>query len=72
MAAHLLFPSIPMAVAATMGGAMVATLKAPIFSALFVMLIAQKEAGPVIAIAVVVGLLATARLSLVSPQPAQS
>lgn len=72
MAAHLLFPSIPMAVAvaATMGGAMVATMKAPIFSALFVALMVQSSTGPVIAIGVVVGLLATARLSLVqAPAP---
>jgi H+/Cl- antiporter ClcA len=66
MAVHLIFPGIPMAVAvaATMGGAMVATMKAPIFSALFVMLMVQPEASPVIAIAVIVGLLATARLSM--------
>lgn len=72
MAAHLLFPSIPMAVAvaATMGGAMVATMKAPIFSALFVALMVQSSTGPVIAIGVVVGLLATARLSLIqAPAP---
>ena len=71
MATNLMFPSIPVpvAVAATMGGAMVATMKAPIFSALFVLLLVQKEAGPVIAIAVVVGLLATAKLSLVPPPP---
>ncbi|MFZ2362206.1 MAG: chloride channel protein [Anaerolineae bacterium] len=72
MAANLVFPSIPapVAVAATMGGAMVATMKAPIFSALFVALMVQSSTGPVIAIAVVVGLLATARLSLVqAPSP---
>jgi len=68
LAAHLIFPSIPpaVAVAATMGGAMVATMKAPIFSALFVMVLVQREASPVIAIAVIVGALATARLSMVS------
>lgn len=74
MAAHLLFPSIPMAVAvaATMGGAMVATMKAPIFSALFVALMVQSSTGPVIAIGVVVGLLATARLSLIQAPAPQS
>ena len=76
LAAHLIFPDIPMAVAvaATMGGAMVATMKAPIFSALFVMVLVQREASPVIAIAVIVGALATARLSLVSapPKPAEA
>jgi H+/Cl- antiporter ClcA len=71
LAVHLIFPEIPMAVAvaATMGGAMVATMKAPIFSALFVMVLVQREASPVIAIAVIVGALATARLSLVSAPP---
>jgi hypothetical protein len=39
-------------------------LSAPIFLALFVAVWVQHEAGPVIAIAVIVGLLATARLSL--------
>lgn len=71
MATNLVFPSIPVpvAVAATMGGAMVATMKAPIFSALFVTLLIQREASPVVAIAVIVGLLATAKLSLVPPPP---
>ena len=68
LAAHLIFPDIPMAVAvaATMGGAMVATMKAPIFSALFVAVLVQREASPVIAIAVIVGALATARISMTS------
>jgi len=71
LAAHLIFPSIPVAVAvaATMGGAMVATMKAPIFSALFVMVLVQREASPVIAIAVIVGALATARISMTSGKP---
>jgi H+/Cl- antiporter ClcA len=71
LAVHLLFPAIPTAVtvAATMAGAMVATMKAPIFSALFVAVLVQREAAPVIAIAVIVGLLATARLSM-TPAPA--
>jgi H+/Cl- antiporter ClcA len=44
MAVHNLFPSIPLEVAAsaTMAGAMVAVMKAPLFSALFAMLIFQK------------------------------
>lgn len=72
MAANLLFPEIPLAVAvsATMGGAMVTTMKAPIFSALFVVVLVQIEASPVIAIAVIVGLLATARLSMTPRPPA--
>ena len=72
MAAHLIFPAIsePVAVAAAMGGAMVATLKAPIFSALFVTVLVQREAAPVIAIAVIVGLLSTARISMKSGRTA--
>jgi H+/Cl- antiporter ClcA len=68
LAAHSIFPAIPVAVAvaATMGGAMVATMKAPIFSALFVAVLVQREASPVIAIAVIVGALATARISMTS------
>ncbi len=72
LATNLIFPSIPMAVAvaATMAGAMVATMKAPLFSALFTAMLVERSAGPVIAIAVIVGLLATARLSMMLP-PAQ-
>ncbi len=70
-AAHLIFPAIPeaVAVAAAMSGAMVATMKAPIFSALFVMVLVQKETAPIVAIAVIVGLLATARISMTSTRP---
>lgn len=70
MAAHLIFPDIPpaVAVAATMAGAMVATMKAPIFTAMFVLILVQSEAAPVIAIAVIMGLLASARLSMM-PKP---
>jgi H+/Cl- antiporter ClcA len=73
MAAHLIFPTIPeaVAVAAAMGGTMVATMKAPIFSALFVTVLVQIEASPVIAIAVIVGALATARISMIAA-PAES
>ncbi len=72
MAAHLLVPSIPeaVAVAATLGGALVATLKAPIFSALFVMVLVQHETSPVVAMAVIVSALATARISLTSGRSA--
>jgi H+/Cl- antiporter ClcA len=71
VAVNLIFPSIPIAVcvAATMAGAMVATMKAPLFTALFVAILVQREAYPVIAIAVIVGLLATMKLSMV-PRPA--
>jgi H+/Cl- antiporter ClcA len=70
MAAHLIFPDIPpaVAVAATMAGAMVATMKAPIFTTMFVLILVQSEAAPVIAIAVIMGLLASARLSMM-PKP---
>lgn len=66
LATSLIFPGIPpaVAVAATMGGVMVATLKAPLFSALFVALLVQSETAPVIAIAVIVGVLATTRFSM--------
>lgn len=66
LATSLIFPEVPPAVgvAATMGGVMVATLKAPLFSALFVALLVQSETAPVIAIAVIVGVLATTRFSM--------
>ena len=66
MAVHNLFPSIPLAVAAsaTMAGAMVAVMKAPLFSALFAMLIFQKEEGPVIAIATVFSFMSTMSFSI--------
>jgi H+/Cl- antiporter ClcA len=72
MAAHFIFPGIPeaVAVAATLGGALVATMKAPIFSALFIMVLVQRETAPVVAIAVIVGTLATARITMRSSQPA--
>jgi len=71
-AAHLLFPEIPeaVAVAGTLGGALVTTMKAPIFSALFVMVLVQRETSPVIAVAAVVAALATAPLTIKSSQSA--
>jgi H+/Cl- antiporter ClcA len=73
MAMNLVFPSIPVpvAVAATMGGAMVATMKAPIFSAIFVTLLVERSVSPIVAIAVIVGVIATAKLSMVPPPPKQ-
>jgi hypothetical protein len=53
-----------------LGGALVA-MKAPIFSALFVMVLVQNETAPVIAIAVIVGMLATARVSMLNARKAQ-
>jgi H+/Cl- antiporter ClcA len=71
-AVHQLFPGIPeaVAVAGTAGGALVTTMKAPIFSAVFVMVLVQHETSPVIAIAVMAAALATARLPIKSTQPA--
>jgi H+/Cl- antiporter ClcA len=62
MAVHLVFPGIPVAVAAaaTMAGALVAALKAPLFAALFTTVLVQKETAAVIAVAVVVSALVTA------------
>ena len=66
LAASLLLPGIPVAVAvaATMAGALVAALKAPLFAALFTTVLVQKETAPVIAVAVVVAALLTALLAL--------
>lgn len=69
-AAHLVFPQIPeaVAVAGTLGGALVATMTAPVFSALFVMVLVQRETSAVIAIAVVASALVTPRLTMKSDQ----
>jgi len=66
LAASILFPGIPVAVAvaATMAGALVATLKAPLFAALFTLILVQKETAAVIAVAVVVSALLTSLLAL--------
>ena len=69
-AAHIVFPQIPeaIAIAGTLGGALVATMKAPVFSVLFVMVLVQPETSAVIAISVVTSALATARLTMKSGQ----
>jgi H+/Cl- antiporter ClcA len=66
LAANLLFPHIPVAVAvaATMAGALVATMRAPLFAALFTVTLVQREAGAVIAVAVVASALLAALLAL--------
>jgi len=66
MAADLLFPGVPVAVAvaAMMAGALVATLRAPLYAALFTVVLVQKETASVIAVAVVVSALLTALLAL--------
>ncbi|RIK45355.1 MAG: hypothetical protein DCC59_18060, partial [Chloroflexi bacterium] len=66
LATNQLFPTIPaaVAVAATMGGVVVATFRAPLFAILFTLVLVQHETAPVIAIAVVSGALLTAVLTL--------
>ncbi|MGE5604035.1 MAG: chloride channel protein [Nitrososphaerales archaeon] len=66
LAASLMFPGIPLAVAvaATMAGALVAVLRAPLFAVLFTLVLVQKETAAVIAVAVVAAALLTALLAL--------
>ena len=66
LAANLLFPAIPLAVAvaATMAGALVAALRAPLFAALFALTFVQGETAPVVAVAVVASALLAALLAL--------
>lgn len=66
LATNQLFPTIPVAVAvaATLGGAVVATFRAPLFAILFTLALVQHETAPVIAIAVVAGALLTAILTM--------
>ena len=73
LAASLLLPGIPVAVAvaATMAGALVAALKAPLFAALFTTVLVQKETAPVIAVAVVVSALLAALLAMRAAVPRQ-
>ncbi len=73
LAANQLFPSIPVAVAvaATLGGAVVATLRSPLFAILFTLVLVQLETAPVVAIAVVTGALLTAVLALLAARHEQ-
>lgn len=66
LAASLLFPGIPVAVAvaATMAGALVAALRAPLFAVLFTLVLVQKETAAAIAVAAVVSALLTALVTL--------
>lgn len=66
LAANLLFPGIPVAVAvaATMAGALVATLRAPLFAALFTITLVQRETAPAIAVAIVISALLVALVAL--------
>jgi H+/Cl- antiporter ClcA len=66
MAAKLLFPYLPIAVtvAATLAGALVTTFRAPLFSALFTLVLVQVETAPVVAVAVIVSSIMAAYLAL--------
>ena len=66
LAVDLVFPGIPLAVAvaATLGGALVATFQAPLFAVLFTLVIVQAETAPVVAIAVVFGGLLSGAVTL--------
>ena len=74
LATHLLFPAIPVAVAvaATLGGAVVGTLRSPLFAIMFTLVLVQIETAPVVAIAVVTGALLIAMLALVTNRRAQA
>ena len=65
-AASLAFPGIPMAVtvAATLTGAFVAAIRAPLFAALFTLVLVQAETGPVVAVAVIVSSLLSALIAM--------
>ena len=56
MAGKLLFPFVPTAVivASTLAGALVASLRAPLFAAFFTLVLVQAETAPVVAVAVIV------------------
>jgi H+/Cl- antiporter ClcA len=66
LAANLLFPHIPVAVAvaATLAGALVAALRAPLFAVLFTLVLVSKETAAVIAVAAVVSALLSALVAL--------
>jgi H+/Cl- antiporter ClcA len=66
LAGKVLFPGVPTAVAvsATLAGALVAAMRAPLFSALFTLVLVQADTAPVVAIAVLVGALLNALLGL--------
>jgi H+/Cl- antiporter ClcA len=70
MAVHLLLPFIPQSVAMTavMAGITASTLRSPIFVALFLAALTQRELAPVMAIAVVVSFLLTMNASMLPAQ----
>lgn len=69
MAVHLLLPFIPQSVAmnTVMAGITVATLRSPIFVALFIGALTQRELVPAMAIAVIVSFLMTVNVSMLPP-----
>ena len=50
--------------AATLAGALVAALRAPLFAALFTLVLVQSETAPVVAVAVMISALMTAVLAM--------
>ena len=66
LAVDLVFPGIPVAVAvaATLGGALVATFQAPLFAVLFTLVMVQAETAAVVAVAVVSGGLLSGAITL--------
>ena len=74
MAANLLFPDVPtaVAVAAVLAGVLVAVLRAPLFAALFTLTLVDARTSPVVAIAVLVGSLLTAYLVRREQQQAEA
>jgi H+/Cl- antiporter ClcA len=74
LAVNQLFPSIPVAVAvaATLGGAVVSTLRSPLFAILFTLILVQVESAPVMTIAVVTVALLSAVLALVTARRTQA
>jgi H+/Cl- antiporter ClcA len=74
LAAKLMFPNIPLAVAvaATMAGVLVASLRAPLFAALFTLALVQKETAAVIAVAVVASAQLLALATLIQSRRAKA
>jgi H+/Cl- antiporter ClcA len=74
LAVAQLFPAIPVAVAvaATLGGAVVGTLRSPLFAILFTLILVQIESAPVVTIAVVTVALLNAVLALLTARREQA
>ncbi len=74
MAANLLFPHLQVAVAvsATLAGVLVASLRAPLFSAFFTLALVQVETAPVVAVAVVVSAMLNMLLAVIQARRTQA